>query len=244
MALYCYLETQSSQTPEHQIQQSGRTRASIRPHIMQTVFKIASCWSWWNYKSRIWCSMPVIYDHRSLQAECFQGTSSLLVICIQLILSPKRCFSSGHWADICSSGKAAFIKKWPLFIHHNIKTNINAKCNIKAINLLSSGQVFVILPFTEWQTLPLGCWCLDWASCLFFLNAVSVDYMTMKCPTSCYLGSLLLNSIAEQFSLYCLFGGGGGKAGRFCSYYVILVSPCNLLDRFSFPEESVSLLMY
>lgn len=92
MALYCYLETQSSQTPEHQIQQSGRTRASIRPHIMQTVFKIASCWSWWNYKSRIWCSMPVIYDHRSLQAECFQGTSSLLVICMQLILSPKRVF--------------------------------------------------------------------------------------------------------------------------------------------------------
>lgn len=92
MALYCYLETQSSQASEHQIQQSGRTRASIRPHIMQTVFKIASCWSWWNYKSRIWCSMPVIYDHRSLQAECFQGTSSLLVICMQLILLPKRFF--------------------------------------------------------------------------------------------------------------------------------------------------------
>lgn len=114
MALYCYLETQSSQTPEHQIQQSGRTRASIRPHIMQTVFKIASCWSWWNYKPRTWCSMPVIYDHRSLQAECFQGTSSLLVICMQLILSPKRCFSSGHWTDICSFGRPAF-KKNDLF---------------------------------------------------------------------------------------------------------------------------------
>lgn len=110
MALYCYLETQSSQAPEHRIQQSGRTRASIRPHIMQTVFKIASCWSWWNYKSRIWCSMPVIYDHRSLIAECFQGTSSLLVICMQLILSPKRFFTSGHWAGICSSGSLNFFK--------------------------------------------------------------------------------------------------------------------------------------
>lgn len=96
-------------------------------------------------------------------------------------------------------------KKWPLFIHHNIKTNINAKCDIKAINLLSSGQVFVILPFTEWQTLPLGCWCLDWASCLFFLNALSVDYVNMKCPSSHHLGLLLFNSIAEQFSPYCLF---------------------------------------
>lgn len=115
MALHCYLETQSSQTPEHQIQQSGRTRASIHPHIMQTVFKIASCWSWWNYKSRIWCSMPVIYDHRSLQAECFQGTSSLLVICMQLISSPKGCFSSGHWADICNSGRHVFRKKNDLF---------------------------------------------------------------------------------------------------------------------------------
>lgn len=108
MALYCYLETKSSQTPEHQNQQSGRTRASIRPRILQTVSKIASCWSGWNYKSRIWCSTPVIYDHGSLQAECFQGTSSPLVICMQLILSLKRCFSSGHWADICSSGRPAF----------------------------------------------------------------------------------------------------------------------------------------
>lgn len=135
-----------------------------------------------------------------------------------------------------------FKKNRPLFIHHNIKTNINAKCNIKAINLLSSGQVFVILPFTEWQTLPLGCCCLDWASCLFFLNAVSVDYVTMKCPSSCHLGLLLVNSIAEQFSLYCLFKGWRG--GRFHGYYVLFFSPCNLLDRFSFPEESVSLLMY
>lgn len=205
MTLCCYLETQSSQTPEHHIQQSGRTRASICPHIMQTVFKIASCWSWWNYKSRIWCSMPVIYDHRSLQAECFQGTSSLLVICMQLILSPKRCFSSGHWADICISGKPVLGKKKkkrrPIFTHHSIKTNINAKCNIKAINLLSSGQVFAILPFTERQALPLGCWCLDWARCLFFLNAVSVDYVTMKCPFSCHLRLLLVNSVSEHFSL-------------------------------------------
>lgn len=205
MALYCYLETQSSQTPEHQIQQSGRTRASIRPHIMQTVFKIASCWSWWNYKSRIWCSMPVIYDHRSLQAECFQGTSSLLVICMQLILSPKRVFHQATGQAFAVLEGLNWKKKWPLFIHHNIKTNINAKCDIKAINLLSSGQVFVILPFTEWQTLPLGCWCLDWASCLFFLNALSVDYVTMKCPSSHHLGLLLFNSIAEQFSPYCLF---------------------------------------
>ena len=117
-----------------------------------------------------------------------------------------------------------FFKKWPLFIHHNIKTNINAKCNIKAINLLSTGQVFVILPFTEWQTFPLGCWCLDWASCLFFLTAVAVDYVTTKCPSSCHLGLLLVNSIAEQFSLYCLckVGGGGRKAD--CAAIVLYCS--------------------
>lgn len=92
-------------------------------------------------------------------------------------------------------------KRRPIFTHHSIKTNINAKCNIKAINLLSSGQVFAILPFTERQALPLGCWCLDWARCLFFLNAVSVDYVTMKCPFSCHLRLLLVNSVSEHFSL-------------------------------------------
>lgn len=85
----------------------------------------------------------------------------------------------------------------PLFIYHNIKTNINAKCNIKVINLLSSGQVFVILPFAEWQTVPLGCWRLDWASCLFFLKAFSVGYEAVKCPSACHLGLLPVNFIAE-----------------------------------------------
>lgn len=205
MALYCYLETQSSQAPEHQIQQSGRTRASIRPHTMQTVSKIASCWSWWNYKSRIWCIVPVIYNHRSLWVECFQGTSSPLVICMQHILSPTRCFFIKLPDRHLQFSKACILKKWPLFIHHNIKTNVNAKCSIKAINLLTWDQVFAILPFMEWQTLPLGHWHLDWANCLVFQNAVSVDYKNMKCPFSCHLGLHLVKVLAVCFPIVCPF---------------------------------------
>lgn len=133
-------------------------------------------------------------------------------------------------------------KKWPLFIHHNIKTNITAKCNIKAINLLSPGQVFAILPFTEWQTLPLGCWYIDWASCLFFLNAVSVDYVTMKCPSSCHLRLLLVNSLDEHFPTLPI--QEKEMRGRLCSYYFILFSPCNVFEKLAFPEESLSLLIY
>lgn len=144
------------------------------------------------------------------------------------------CNSFYHWKDAfyqatgqtfaVLEGLHFFFFKWPLLIHHNIKTNIKAKCNIKAINLLSSGQVFVILPFTEWQTLPLGCWCLDWASCLFFLNAVSVDYVTMRCPSFCHLGLLLVKSVAEQFFLYCLLKEKKKKKGRFC-YIVLTLQP-------------------
>lgn len=67
-----------------QTQLSERTRTSFRPHTMQTVLKIASCWSWWNYKTRIQSFELVIYGHRSLWIECFQGGERLLghFVCI------------------------------------------------------------------------------------------------------------------------------------------------------------------